>query len=195
MHQHISTWTSVVNTTVLVVAAVVAYVEFVAKSDTSEAMRVENAYNSVREVYAEGGFMMEYYFEEDLGDFEYRVFEDDKFADRMDKALAYYTSVGMCVAINKCDPEIIKEYLCSYIMTDALVINRTAIAQIENKGMFIDRLRFWKFYEQVEKCLSFRLEQSDMDHAAFLGRFGDEIDMLKRVDRAMFKRLKERRSD
>ena len=193
MHQHISTWTSVVNTTVLVVAAVVAYVEFVAKSDTSEAMRVENAYNSVREVYDEGGFLMEYYFKEDLSDFE--NIEDGKLIDRMDKALAYYTSVGMCVAINKCDPEIIKEYLCSYIMTDALVINRTAIAQIENKGMFIDRLRFWKFYEQVEKCLPSLLEQSDMGHAAFLGRFGDEIDMLKRVDRAMFERLKERRSD
>ena len=155
-------------------------------------MRVENAYNRVQEVYGKGGFLMEYYFEEDLGDFE--NIEDGKLIDRMDKALAYYTSVGMCVAIDKCDPEIIKEYLCSYLMMDALVINRTAIAQVENNGMFIDRLRFWKFYEQVEKCLS-SLGQSDIGHAAFLGRFGHGIDKLKQVDRAMFKRLNERRSD
>ncbi len=141
--------------------------------------------------------MMDYLFDEDVGKLSRLMTENNDFVDKLDQALAHYTWVATCIEINKCDKQLVDEILCAAILTDAQVVNRSFVAEIEAGGVSIDRYRLWKFYELVETCLS-NLSDDDylaIDHEKFLARFKHEIDVLNKVDRLMFIRIDKHRRD
>ena len=194
MHETIKSITSIVNTIVLITGAYVAYQTFVVKADVGQTERGVETFNTARELFETGPFMLDYLFKADLGDYKTLMEKNDQFVNSLDRALAHYTWVSVCIRIKKCDPELTNELMCSNIINDAQVINRTYVAGIEAGGMFIDRYRLWKFYELVEGCISDK-SQLKIDQQSFLSRFDSEIELLKKTNRYMFEDINRRRSD
>ena len=192
MHQIIRTLTSIFNTCVLVIGASVAYYEFVIKSDTRDMMRSEETYNKIQEISKMGSFMMEYDFQKEKIDFKKEFFSPEEkgdFIKSLDKALENYGAIRICLSIGKCDPKMVNKFLCPAILWDAQVINRTVVAEIEKGGLFVDRIRIWQFYELVENCISDRGTKS-FGHEEFLNRFQHQIKLLKKIDQAIYNKLK-----
>jgi len=155
MHEWIKTGLTAINTTVLLVGAWFAYYQFIDKSDTSQATRVSETYDRVNQIPEEGGFLLNYVFDEHLAPQELMSASGlTEFGEKVDRALGSYYAIALCVESKKCDSKTVARLVCPSLMTDALVINRTLGSDIASGGLFIDRSRLWSFYEQVEFCLA-----------------------------------------
>lgn len=192
MHEWIKTGLSITNTVIVIVGAAIAYNEFVDKSDTNETDRIEETYRRVEVISEQGsGFLASHLVDEDPMPNGLQPGGLTDYQRKVDEALAAYYSIALCVESEKCDVEVVERLICPFLLTDARVINRTFVREVKEGGVFIDRMRFWSFYEQVESCLE-NIDALRIDHAAFLKRFQDKIDLLNDADRSMFEGLRRR---
>ena len=185
MHEWAKTVTAIVNTLVILIGATFAYLQFKDRSWDSAASKSEESYKKVEDLTESGGFLLGYYFNEDVNDLDTLYFGNKELIAAIDDALGYYLSVRLCVDTGRCDASIIRKWACPYILSDATVINRTYVASFKLGGAFMDRPRLWSFYEQVEDCISGG-EFDETDYGQFSTRFKEEIDRLDTESKAMF---------